>query len=41
MEFLAKRFSDDMLLSAIRLAIESRHTEPGHEAEIRALQMTV
>ena len=40
-EFLAKRFSGDVLLSAIRHAIERSPTELGHEAEIRALQMTV
>jgi len=40
-EFVAKRFSGDVLLSATRHAIECRHTELGREAEIRALRMTV
>ena len=37
-EFLTKPFSDDVLLSAIRQAIERSHTALDHEAEIRALR---
>jgi C4-dicarboxylate-specific signal transduction histidine kinase len=37
-EFLTKPLGDDVLLSAIRHAIERRHTALRHEAEIRALQ---
>ena len=37
-EFLTKPFSDDVLLSAIRHAIERSHTALGHEAEIRSLR---
>ena len=37
-EFLTKPFSDDVLLSAIRHAIERSQTALGHEAEIRALR---
>jgi FixJ family two-component response regulator len=37
-EFLTKPFSDDVLLSAIRNAIERSQTALGHEAEIRALR---
>jgi FixJ family two-component response regulator len=37
-EFLTKPFSDDVLLSAIRHALERSHTALGHEAEIRALR---
>jgi FixJ family two-component response regulator len=37
-EFLTKPFDDDVLLSAIRHAIERSHTALGHEAEIRALR---
>jgi FixJ family two-component response regulator len=37
-EFLTKPFGDDVLLSAIRNAIERSHTALGHEAEIRALR---
>jgi FixJ family two-component response regulator len=37
-EFLTKPFTDDVLLSAIRRAIERRHTALRHEAEIAALQ---
>ena len=37
-EFLTKPFSDDVLLSAIRNAIERSHTTLGHEAEIQALR---
>src|ERR1700730_4208037 len=36
-EFLTKPFGDDVLLSAIRHAIERSHTALRHEAEIRAL----
>src|ERR1700680_1051263 len=35
-EFLTKPFGDDVLLSAIRHAIERSRTALGHEAEIRA-----
>jgi FixJ family two-component response regulator len=37
-EFLTKPFSDDVLLNAIRYAIERSQTALDHEAEIRALQ---
>jgi len=37
-EFLTKPFGDDVLLSAIRHAIERSQTALGHEAEIRALR---
>ena len=37
-EFLTKPFGDDVLLSAIRNAIERSRTTLGHEAEIRALR---
>jgi len=37
-EFLTKPFSDDVLLSAIRNAIERSQTALGHEAEMRALR---
>jgi len=37
-EFLTKPFSGDVLLSAIRNAIESSLTALGHEAEMRALR---
>jgi FixJ family two-component response regulator len=37
-EFLTKPFSDDVLLSAIRNAIERSQTALGHEAEIQALR---
>jgi DNA-binding CsgD family transcriptional regulator len=37
-EFLTKPFSDDVLLNAIRHAIERSHTVLGHEAEIRTLR---
>jgi FixJ family two-component response regulator len=37
-EFLTKPFSDDVLLSAIRHAIERSQSELGHEAEVRALR---
>jgi FixJ family two-component response regulator len=37
-EFLTKPFSDDVLLSAIRNAIERSRTALGHEAEMRALR---
>jgi FixJ family two-component response regulator len=36
-EFLMKPFSDDVLLSAIRNAIERSKTAQGHEAEMQAL----
>ena len=36
-EFLTKPFSDEVLLSAIRQAIERSQTALGHEAEIRTL----
>src|SRR6266852_5816073 len=36
-EFLTKPFSDDVLLTAIRNAIERSQTALGHEAEMRAL----
>ena len=37
-EFLTKPFGDEVLLSAIRNAIERSQTELGHEAEMRALR---
>src|SRR6266403_1025249 len=37
-EFLTKPFSDDVLLSAIRHALERSHTALRHDAEIRALR---
>src|SRR5712691_11235864 len=37
-EFLTKPFSDDVLLSAIRNAIERSQTALGHEAEMQALR---
>ena len=37
-EFLMKPFGDDVLLSAIRNAIERSRTALGHEAEIQALR---
>ena len=37
-EFLTKPFADDVLLSAIRNAIERSQTALGHEAEIRTLR---
>jgi FixJ family two-component response regulator len=37
-EFLTKPFRDDVLLSAIRQAIERSQTAVGYEAEIRALR---
>jgi FixJ family two-component response regulator len=37
-EFLTKPFSDDVLLSAIRYAIERSRAALSHEAEIRTLQ---
>jgi FixJ family two-component response regulator len=37
-EFLTKPFSDDVLLSAIRHAIERSQRELGHEAEVRAVR---
>jgi FixJ family two-component response regulator len=37
-EFLTKPFGDDVLLSAIRHAIDRSHTALAHEAEIRALR---
>ena len=37
-EFLTKPFGDDVLLKAIRQAIENSQTALGHEAEIRALR---
>jgi FixJ family two-component response regulator len=37
-EFLTKPFSDDVLLSAIRNAIERSKTALGHESEMRALR---
>jgi len=37
-EFLTKPFSDDVLLSAIRNAIERSKTALGHEAEMQALR---
>jgi len=37
-EFLRKPFGDDVLLSAIRHAIERSRTTLSHEAEIRVLQ---
>jgi FixJ family two-component response regulator len=37
-EFLTKPFSDDVLLSAIRQAVERSETTLGHAAEIRTLR---
>src|SRR4030088_152875 len=37
-EFLTKPFGDDVLLSAIRHALERSHTALDHEVEIRALR---
>ena len=37
-EFLTKPFGDDVLLSAIRHALERSHTALRHDAEIRALR---
>ena len=37
-EFLTKPFSDDVLLNAIRHALERSQTALGHEAEIRTLR---
>lgn len=37
-EFLTKPFGDEVLLSAIRHAIERSQTELGHEAQMRALR---
>jgi FixJ family two-component response regulator len=37
-EFLTKPFGDDVLLSAVRNAIERSHSALDHEAEIRALR---
>ncbi len=37
-EFLTKPFSDDVLLSAIRQALERSRAALGHEAEMRALR---
>jgi FixJ family two-component response regulator len=37
-EFLTKPFSDEVLLNAIRYAIERSQTALDHEAEIRVLQ---
>src|SRR3989475_11052326 len=37
-EFLTKPFDDDVLLSAIRHAIDRSHTTLGHEAEVQALR---
>jgi FixJ family two-component response regulator len=37
-EFLTKPFADDVLLSAVRNAIERSQTALGHEAELRALR---
>src|SRR5258708_34380776 len=37
-EFLAKPFSDDVLLSAIRQAVERSETALGHAAEMRTLR---
>ena len=37
-EFLTKPFGDEVLLSAIRHAIERSRTALGHEAEMRALR---
>jgi FixJ family two-component response regulator len=37
-EFLTKPFNDDVLLSAIRHALEQSHTALTHEAEMEALR---
>jgi FixJ family two-component response regulator len=37
-EFLTKPFGDDVLLSAIRHALERSHAALAHEVEIRALR---
>src|ERR1700691_5206320 len=37
-EFLTKPFSDDVLLSAVRQALERSHAALGHEAEMRVLR---
>ncbi len=37
-EFLTKPFSDDVLLGAIRNALERSQSELGHEAEVRSLR---
>ena len=37
-EFLTKPFSDDVLLSGIRQALERSETALGHEAEMRTLR---
>jgi FixJ family two-component response regulator len=37
-EFLTKPFSDDVLLKAIRAALERSHAALGHEAEMRVLR---
>ena len=37
-EFLTKPFGDEVLLSAIRHAIEQSHTALDHEADLRALR---
>src|SRR6202140_3718167 len=37
-EFLTKPFSDDVLLRAVRQALELRHAALGHEAEMRVLR---
>jgi FixJ family two-component response regulator len=37
-EFLTKPFNDDVMLSAIRHALERSHTALGHEAEMRILR---
>jgi FixJ family two-component response regulator len=37
-EFLTKPFGDEVLLSAIRHALERSHTARGHEAQMRALR---
>jgi FixJ family two-component response regulator len=37
-EFLTKPFNDEVLLSAIRNALERSHKALGHEAEMRAIR---
>ncbi len=37
-EFLTKPFNDDVLLRAIRAALERSHAALGHEAEMRVLR---